>query len=135
MKRALVIVLFLAVSATAGARAQQPASRFRLQDATITDIQRGIQSKQITTVGLVEMYLRRIKTYNGTCVNEPQGILGPVTTIPHAGQINALSTLNLRPSARVKWGFDARKARTLTDAADGAANMPDALEVAALQDD
>ena len=60
---------------------------------------------QITTVGLVELYLKRIKAYNGTCVNEPQGILGPVTTIPHAGQINALSTLNLRPAARETLGL------------------------------
>ena len=67
-------------------------------------------------------------------MNEPQGILGPVTTIAHAGQINALSTLNLRPAARATWGFDARKARSLTDRADAAANMPDALETAAAQD-
>ena len=67
-------------------------------------------------------------------MNEPQGILGPITTIPHAGQINALSTLNLRPAARKTWGFDDRKARSLTDRADGARNMPDALEVAAAQD-
>jgi hypothetical protein len=63
-----------------------------------------------TTRSVVEAYLRRIKAYNGTCVNEPQGILGPITTIAHARQINALSTLNLRPAARTKWGFDARKA-------------------------
>jgi amidase len=80
------------------------------------------------------LYLRRIKAYNGTCVNEPQGILGPITTIAHARQINALSTLNLRPAARTKWGFDARKARSLTDQTDAAAGMPDALEVAAAQD-
>jgi hypothetical protein len=42
-------------------------------------------------------------------VNEPQGILGPVTAIARAGQINALSTLNLRPAARERWGFDARR--------------------------
>ena len=57
-----------------------------------------------------------------------------MTTIPRAGQINALSTLNLRPAARERWGFDARKARSLTDRADAAADMPDALETAAAQD-
>ena len=67
-------------------------------------------------------------------MNEPQGILGPVTTIAHARQINALSTLNLRPAARERWGFDARKARSLTDRTDNAPNMPDALETAAAQD-
>ena len=67
-------------------------------------------------------------------MNEPQGILGPVTTIPRAGQINALSTLNLRPAARERWGFDARKARSMTDRLDSASEMPDALETAAAQD-
>src|SRR5688572_23443032 len=133
MKRMLGIALILAVIGSIGITAQRPA-RFHLQEATIADIQRAIQAKQVTTVGLVELYLQRVKAYNGPCVNEPQGILGPVTTIRNAGQINALSTLNLRPATRTKWGFDARKARTLTDQADNAANMPDALEVAAAQD-
>src|SRR5687768_12056375 len=133
MRRRLTIALILAVAATTAMTAQR-AARFQLQQATIADIQRAIQTKQITTVGLVELYLKRIKAYDGPCVNEPQGILGPITTIPHAGQINALSTLNLRPASRTKWGFGARKARTLTDQADSAASMPDALEVAATQD-
>jgi amidase len=118
--------------------AQQPSPSdgpaFQVHEATIPDVQRAIQSKRITALGVVEQYLRRIKAYNGTCVNEPQGILGPVTTIPRARQINALSTLNLRPAARERWGFDARKARSLTDRADAAVDMPDALETAAAQD-
>ena len=108
--------------------------KFHLQDATIADIQRAIQANQITTTGLVELYLKRIKAYNNACVNEPMGILGPITTIPHARQINALSTLNLRPPTRKAWGFDERKARSLTDAADNDPKMADALEVAAAQD-
>ena len=91
-------------------------------------------AKKITSVGLVQLYLKRIKTYNNTCVNQPMGILGPITTIPHAGQVNALSTLNLRPSTRMTWGFDERKARSMTDLEDKNPNMPDALEVAASQD-
>jgi Asp-tRNA(Asn)/Glu-tRNA(Gln) amidotransferase A subunit family amidase len=67
-------------------------------------------------------------------VNQPEGILGPVTTIPHAGQINALSTLNLRPAERERWGLDARKARSMTDRVDSVPGMPDALETAAAQD-
>ena len=130
-RRTAAALLLLAIGA-AGGHAQRPA--FQLHEATIADIQRAIQSKRVTTVGVVEQYLRRIKAYNGTCVNEPQGILGPVTTIPRARQINALSTLNLRPAAREQWGFDARKARSLTDRTDGAADMPDALETAAAQD-
>jgi len=134
-------VLLLIVGSLAGhaqgpqaSKNDRPPSRFDVHEATIADIQRAIQGKRITTVGVVEQYLKRIKAYNGTCVNEPQGILGPVTTIPRAGQINALSTLNLRPAARERWGFDARKARSMTDRADNAATMPDALETAAAQD-
>jgi Asp-tRNA(Asn)/Glu-tRNA(Gln) amidotransferase A subunit family amidase len=133
MRNILTATILLAAMTT-GATAQRPSSAFRLQEATIADIQQSIQKKQLTTVRLVELYLNRIKAYNGTCVNEPQGILGPITTKPRAGQINALSTLNLRPAARAKWGFDARKARSLTDAADNAPTMPDALETAAAQD-
>ena len=113
---------------------QRRAAGFEIQEATIAQIQQAILSKQITTRGLVDAYLKRIQAYNGTCVNEPQGILGPITTKAHARQINALSTLNLRPTARVAWKFDDRKARSLTDKTDAAANMPDALETAAAQD-
>jgi Asp-tRNA(Asn)/Glu-tRNA(Gln) amidotransferase A subunit family amidase len=134
-KAILRAVLVLAVAAsTLMAEPQQAPAKFHLQEATIDNIQQAIRSGQITTVGLVDLYLRRIKAYNGTCVNEPQGILGPVTTIAKAGQINALSTLNLRPAARQARGFDARKARSLTDTVDNSPNMPDALEVAATQD-
>ena len=61
--------------------------------------------KQITTVEVVNLYLARIKAYNGTCVNQPEGLLGPITTIPHAGQFNALGTLNLRPATRKALGI------------------------------
>jgi hypothetical protein len=71
---------------------------------------RSILQRRVTATDLVKMYLARIKAYNGTCVNEPSGILGPISTIPHAGQVNALMTLNLRPKARAAWGFGARKA-------------------------
>lgn len=124
----------LLMATAASARAQQRAARFRVEEATIDQIQAAIRSRQITTVGVVEHYLRRIKAYNGTCVNQPQGLLGVISTIPHARQINALSTLNLRPAARERWGFDARKARSLTDPRDDSPAMPDALEVAAAED-
>ena len=85
---------------------------FQIEEATIADIQEAIQRRQITTTDVVKLYLERIKAYNGTCVNEPEGILGPITMIPHAGKLNALMTLNLRPAARRAWGFDERKARS-----------------------
>ena len=128
-----VLAAVIAGSATVGAQQQSP-TEFHLQEASIADIQRAIMAKKITSVGLVELYLKRIKAYNNTCVSQPMGILGPITTIPHAGQVNALSTLNLRPSTRKTWGFDERKARSMTDMDDNNRNMPDALEVAAAQD-
>ena len=95
---------------------------FEIVEATIEDIQKAITTRQITTTDVVNMYLERIKAYNGTCVNQPEGILGPVSTIPNAGQINALMTLNLRPLNREAWGFNERKARSMTDQED---NNPD----------
>ncbi len=106
-------------------------TEFQLDETTISQIHEAIQSGQITAVSLVRQYLHRIKAYNGTCVAQPDGILGHVTPIANAGQINALSTLNLRPGNREEYGFDERKARSLTDSEDTDPAMPDALEVAA----
>lgn len=91
---------------------------------------------QLTSTRVVQLYLNRIKAYNGTCVNQPDGVLGlePITPINNAHQLNALMTLNLRPAKRERLGFDRRKARSLTDAVDDDPAMPDALEVAARQD-
>ena len=75
---------------------------FHLEEATIASIQTALLNKEITTEQLVRLYLKRIKAYNGTCVEQPDGILGPIKTIPHAGRINALQTLNLRPAARAE---------------------------------
>ena len=133
LRKAAFLAALLAASATVGAPQQAPA-RFHLQEASIRDIQQAIMAHQITSVRLVELYLKRIKAYNSACVSEPMGILGPITTIPHTKQINALSTLNLRPSARNAWGFDGPKARSMTDSVDNDPRMPDAIEVAAAQD-
>ena len=54
--------------------------------------------------------------------------------IPNAGKVNALITLNLRPTNRLAWGFDDRKARSMTDAGDSNPAMPDALVTAAARD-
>jgi Asp-tRNA(Asn)/Glu-tRNA(Gln) amidotransferase A subunit family amidase len=134
MRRAALAALGLALLTGGSAASQGPPGSFVLEEATIGQIQQALLDGRITTVGLVDLYLRRIKAYNGPCVNEPQGLLGPITTIPRAGQINALSTLNLRPAARRARGFDERKARSMTDRADDRAHMPDALETAAAQD-
>jgi len=128
---AALALLTAAKHSDAAERGDKP---FEIVEATIDDVQRAIRAKDITAVGLVESYLARIAAYNGTCVREPEGLLGHIETIRNAGQINALSTLNLRPAARTKWGFDARKARSMTDAVDDDPAMPDALETAAALD-
>src|SRR5579872_3232690 len=127
--------------AASGGQAQGPAApaahavkKFHVEEATIDEIQQAILTKQITAVGLVHLYLDRIKAYNGTCVNQPEGILGPITPIRDAGKVNALMTLNLRPAARKALGFDDRKARSMTDGVDSDPAMPDALEIAARLD-
>src|SRR5690349_20471307 len=116
------------------ARRGSAAKKFQVIEATISGIHDAIRSKEITSTDLVNTYLARIKAYNGVCVNQPDGILGAVTPIAHVGQLNALLTLNLRPAERRKWGFDDRKARSMTDAVDNNTKMPDALEVAAALD-
>jgi Asp-tRNA(Asn)/Glu-tRNA(Gln) amidotransferase A subunit family amidase len=119
----------------AAAGGQPPSSDpFRLEEATIADIHAAIMRRELTTVDLVQSYLARIKAYDGVCVEQPEGVLGPVTPIAHAGQLNSLITLNLRPAQRVAWGFDERKARSMTDSVDNDPRMPDALEVAAALD-
>ena len=117
--------------ATAAAATSPARGEFHLVEARIEDIHAAIRAHELTATELVKLYLARIKAYNGTCVEEPEGILGPIKTIANAGQINALQTLNLRPAARAKWGFDERKSRSMTDVADEDPSIPDALEVAA----
>jgi Asp-tRNA(Asn)/Glu-tRNA(Gln) amidotransferase A subunit family amidase len=130
-----IAMLLVATLALAVAGQAQPApKKFEVAEATIADIHQAIRARQLTATALVNLYLARIKAYDGTCVNQPQGILGPVSPIAHAGNINSLMTLNLRPAARKAWGFDDRKARSLTDATDNDPNIPDALETAAALD-
>jgi amidase len=137
-RAAIGVLLLTVVTGSVGTiskvTAASAADKFHLEEATIAQIQSAILSKQITTEQLVKLYLARIKAYNGTCVKQTEGLLGTIETIPHAGQLNALSTLNLRPAARKAMGFDDRKARSMTDAADNSPKMPDALETAAAQD-
>ena len=118
----------LAVSAQTG--------NFQIEEATIEDIQSAILKGELTSTRVVQLYLSRIKAYNGTCVRQPDGVLGagPIIPIKNAHQLNALITLNLRPAKRQMLGFDPRKARSMTDANDNNPAMPDALDVAAQQD-
>src|SRR3954453_4166484 len=128
------ILLCASVFSVSAETVAPKAAGFQVVEASIGDIQQALLSHQLTAVELVQLYLNRVKAYNGTCVNEPQGILGPITTIPHAGQINALMTLNLRPATRIRLGFDMHHARSQTDLQDNDPSMLDALEFAAKLD-
>ncbi|HYD85346.1 MAG TPA: amidase, partial [Opitutus sp.] len=110
-----------------------PAS-FQVEEATIADIHSALLARELTATELVHKYLARIKAYNGPAVEEPNGILQPTTPVEHASGVNAIITLNLRPAAREALGFDARKARSMTDLVDDDPAMPDALEAAAALD-
>src|SRR5258708_6690406 len=130
---ARIACAILALLASPLLAASRPAT-FRIEEATIEGIQSAILKGQLTSTQVVQLYLYRIKAYDGPCVNQPEGILGPFTTIKHAGQLNALITVNLRPASRMALGLGARKARSMTDSADTNPEMPDALEVAARPD-
>ena len=89
---------------------------FELIECTIDGIQDALRAGALTCVDLVKMYLERIKAYNGQSCRYPNGLLGDeVELVPNSGQLNALATLNLRPATRVAMGFEAIKARSLTD--------------------
>ena len=130
-----VCLLAAGVVSMPAVRADAPASSFKVEETTIADIQAAILSHQVTATEIVKLYLARIKAYNGPSVEYPQGILGPIKTMPHATGIGALITLNLRPAARQAMGFPDRNARSMTDPADNDPSMPDALEVAAKEDE
>ena len=49
---------------------------FRIEEATIENIQDAIMRGELTSTRLVQLYLNRIKAYNGTCVNQPDGSSG-----------------------------------------------------------
>ena len=111
------MVLAIAFSVPAAA---QP---FHLEEATISDIHRAMRARQLTATRLVNLYLKRIDTYNGRCVSgavDPATgyVLGDIAPVEKAGKLGALITLNLRGK------------RSKTDPVDADPNMPDALEVA-----
>ena len=121
-------------SITDVAIAASQTTSFRVEEATISDIQQAILAKKLTATELVKLYLARVKAFNGPAVEEPEGLLGPIKPIAHAKGVNAIGTINLRPAARQAWGFDEHHARSMTDKIDNDPNMPDALEVAAKLD-
>ena len=116
----------IAPNVTSRAQAAQR-GQFHLEEATIAVAQRAIRAKQLIAVELVNLYFKRIAAYNGTCVKGDVDastgmMLGDLTPVANAGQINAYMTLNIRGK------------RSKTDTADRDPNMMDALETAKTQD-
>jgi amidase len=132
--QARIVFAILAVLQSSAVFAASKTAAFQIEEATIEGIQSAILKGQITSTDVVKMYLARIKAYDGPCVKMPDGLLGSFTTIKHAGQINSMITVNLRPLTRMALGLSDHKARSMTDAIDNNPDMPDALEVAAKQD-
>src|SRR6266581_3859879 len=96
MLRQLALASFILLTPSL---ASAQTAKFRIEEATIEDIQAAIQRGELTSTRVVQLYLNRIRAYNGTCVNQPDGVLGlgPIAPIKNAHQLNALMTLNLRP--------------------------------------
>jgi Asp-tRNA(Asn)/Glu-tRNA(Gln) amidotransferase A subunit family amidase len=136
MKATSVAGIGLAILAVvpSSLNAASKSTKFQIEEATIDGIQSAIRRGQITSTDVVKMYLARIKAYDGPCVTMRDGLLGSFTTIKHAGQINSMITVNLRPLSRMALGLADHKARSMTDLVDNNPEMPDALEVAATQD-
>jgi amidase len=179
----------MAVAAVRVGTAEQPRpAGFHLEEATIADVHRAIQSGQITCQSLVQAYVNRARAYNGTCNKlvteehasdvlpnydeykaaviataalpdgdprktlpiefgrmEPtssdpsvQQQFGMTVGIPNAGQLRALTTLNIRGERSVtcKGACDRKEGRPASCPAVCAefAALPDALEQAAQLD-
>ncbi len=104
---------------------------FRVEEATIAGVHRTFRAKKLTATELVNVYLARIKAYNGVCVDgetDPtSGLqLGDITPIPNVGQLNAFITLNLKEDKRIALGFPEKLKRTHSGQHDE--KHPDALD-------
>ncbi|MDB5712971.1 MAG: amidase [Sphingomonadales bacterium] len=77
------------VLAVKGSASSLPVAPFAVEEASIAEIQAAILSHRVTTEDVPRLYLNRILAYNGTCVSEPNGLLGPIESIADAGQVNA----------------------------------------------
>lgn len=129
--RSIISILGVGLAALCAAQvpvtAKAAVPRFHLEEATIADVHRAIRAKEITAEQLVQLYFKRIEAYGGRCVggavDPATGVmLGEITPIENAGQVNAYITLNIRGK------------RSKTDRADNDPRMPDALETARAQD-
>jgi amidase len=134
---------------------QRRDGKFHLVEATIEDIHDALRQRELTCTDLITLYFKRIKAYSGHCVKYdkdgdgvspdydffmPSGkgvYLGVVSPIATAGKVNAIQSVNLRPTHYTALGFAPPHdpgPRSETDLIDADPNLPDALEVAAQLD-
>ena len=65
--RCSLVLSLVAISGDHVRTQQAPPFQFHLLEATIADVQRGIQSGQISCRSLVQAYINRARAYNGSC--------------------------------------------------------------------
>src|SRR5260221_6694605 len=65
LRLTLLLLSFCAIVSSRPSFAASPPAKFHLLDATIDDVQRAIKTHQLTCTQLVQLYLARIKAYNG----------------------------------------------------------------------
>ncbi|HIC14788.1 MAG TPA: hypothetical protein EYO83_06540, partial [Gemmatimonadetes bacterium] len=85
---AALSTLFISQSALSQST-QSDNFQFHLEEATISDVHRGIQEGQLTCLGLVEMYLDRAKAYNGVTNQLVTRDGAPVPAVPGMVRVGA----------------------------------------------
>ena len=85
---AAISTLFISQSALSQST-QSDNFQFHLEEATISDVHRGIQEGQLTCLGLVEMYLDRAKAYNGVTNQLVTRDGAPVPAVPGMVRVGA----------------------------------------------
>jgi hypothetical protein len=73
MLRQLALASFILLTPSL---ASAQTTKFPIEEATIEDIQAAILRGELTSTQVVQLYLNRIRAYNGTCVNQPEGCSG-----------------------------------------------------------
>jgi amidase len=99
--RAAFFVLAAMLATSQAAQSQQ--NRFHLEEATIDGVHRAIQQGQITCRGLVQLYIKRAKAYNGVAdelvttdgapVPSAPGVVRAGSPVKYPTQTIAISTL------------------------------------------
>jgi Asp-tRNA(Asn)/Glu-tRNA(Gln) amidotransferase A subunit family amidase len=89
MVRSKIVVFLLAAIFIAADAAHAQQFRFHLQETTIDDVHRAIREGQITCQGLVQLYIKRAKAYNGVADELVTSDGEPVPQAPGAVRVGA----------------------------------------------